>query len=42
VKFAVANGPVRVCGAWVEIDVATGKALKIERVSEMWEDRIAE
>lgn len=36
VKFAVAHGTVRVCGAWVEVDVATGRALKIERVSELW------
>ena len=36
VKFSVAHGPVRVCGAWVEVDVATGRALKIERVSELW------
>lgn len=35
VKFAVAHGPVRVCGAWVEVDVATGRALRIERVSEL-------
>jgi metallophosphoesterase (TIGR00282 family) len=38
VKFAVANGPVRVCGAWVEVEPATGKALKVERVSEMWRE----
>jgi len=38
VKFAVAHGPVRICGAWVEVDVATGRALKIERVSELWQE----
>ena len=38
VKFAVANGPVRVCGAWVDVDLTTGRAVKIERVSEMWEE----
>ena len=38
VKFAVAHGPVRVCGAWVEVDVATGKAMRIERVNEMWQE----
>jgi 2',3'-cyclic-nucleotide 2'-phosphodiesterase len=31
VKFVVEReGPMILCGAWVEIDVATGKALKIE------------
>ena len=38
VKFQVAHGPVRVCGAWVEVDVATGRALHIERVSEIWNE----
>lgn len=38
VKFAVAHGPVRICGAWVEVDVATGKALQIERVNELWRE----
>lgn len=38
VKFSVAHGPVRVCGAWVEVDVATGRALKIERVAELWQE----
>ncbi len=35
-KFIVAPGPVKVCGAWMEIDCDTGKALKIERVAEVW------
>ena len=35
-RFIVAPGPVLVCGAWVEIDTATGKALKIERIRELW------
>lgn len=37
-RFIVGSGPVHVCGAWMEIDVATGKALKIERVREVWHD----
>lgn len=33
VKFMVDHeGPMILCGAWIEIDTATGKALKIERV----------
>lgn len=35
-RFNVASGPVKVCGAWVEIDCATGRALHIERVAELW------
>lgn len=38
VKFAVAHGPVRVCGAWVEVDTATGRTLHIERVCEIWQE----
>jgi 2',3'-cyclic-nucleotide 2'-phosphodiesterase len=38
VKFAVANGPVRVCGVWVEVDTATGKAVGIGRVNEIWKE----
>ena len=38
VKFGVAHGPVRVCGAWVEVDTATGRALHIERVCEIWQE----
>lgn len=38
VKFAVANGAVRVNGAWVEVDTATGKAVGIGRVSELWKE----
>jgi metallophosphoesterase (TIGR00282 family) len=38
VKFAVANGPVRVCGAWVDVETATGKATAIGRVNEMWQE----
>ena len=37
-KYQVANGPVRVCGAWIEVDVQTGRALRIERISEVWHD----
>lgn len=35
-RFNVAPGPVNVCGAWMEIDCETGKALHIERVNEIW------
>src|SRR5262249_38085637 len=35
-KNHVARGPVRLCGALIEIDAATGKALKIERVNREW------
>jgi metallophosphoesterase (TIGR00282 family) len=35
--FPVARGPVRVCGALIEIDEQTGRALRIERIAEMWE-----
>ncbi|HEX4086471.1 MAG TPA: TIGR00282 family metallophosphoesterase [Chthoniobacteraceae bacterium] len=36
VNFPVARGPVMLCGATVEIDESTGRALKIERVAELW------
>ena len=32
-RFPVGKGDVRVCGAWVEIETSTGRALHIERVS---------
>jgi metallophosphoesterase (TIGR00282 family) len=38
VKFAVAHGPVRVCGLWVEVETATGKAVGVGRVSEVWRE----
>lgn len=37
VMYPVARGPVRVCGALIEIDEQTGRALKIERIAELWE-----
>jgi hypothetical protein len=37
VRFSVASGPVLVCGALVEIDPATGRALRITRIRERWE-----
>ncbi len=37
ILYPVARGPVRVCGALIEIDERTGTATKIERVSEMWD-----
>jgi calcineurin-like phosphoesterase len=36
-QFPVAKGPVKLHGALVEIDEATGRALKIERVAEFYE-----
>ena len=38
VAFPVASGPVRLCGALVEIDESTGRATAIERVSERLEN----
>ncbi|MBP7948052.1 MAG: TIGR00282 family metallophosphoesterase [Verrucomicrobiales bacterium] len=35
-KFLVGGGPSIVCGVWVEVDSATGRARHIERVREMW------
>lgn len=35
VQYPVATGPVRLCGVYLEIDETTGKALKIERISEI-------
>ncbi len=35
-RFIVAPGVVKVCGAWMEIDCETGRALHIERVAELW------
>ncbi len=37
VLFPVARGPVRLCGALIEIDEANGRALRIERVSEFYQ-----
>ena len=33
-RFPVAKGEVLLCGAWVDVDTATGKAIKIERFRE--------
>ncbi len=38
-RFDVAKGNIKLCGAIVEVDEATGKALKIERVQEPFGDR---
>ena len=35
-RFDVATGNVKLCGAIVEVDPASGKALKIERVQEQF------
>ena len=37
VNFPVARGPVALSGALIEIDEATGRALSIQRVSELYE-----
>lgn len=37
ILYPVARGPVRVCGALIEIDEQSGAATKIERVSEIWD-----
>lgn len=37
VRFPVASGPVLVCGACVEVDPATGRALSIVRIRERWD-----
>ena len=34
-RFPVGKGDVRVCGAWVEIDPATGTADRIERIAQL-------
>ena len=36
-KFPVANWPVRLCGAVVQVDEATGRALNIARISKIVE-----
>lgn len=36
-RHLVARGPVKLCGALVEVDAATGKARKIERVQRIWD-----
>ncbi len=36
VVYPVAGGPVKLCGALVDIDETSGKAVKIERVSELF------
>lgn len=38
VPFPVGGGPVRLCGALLEIDETTGRALAIQRVSELAEE----
>ncbi len=40
-RFPIAKGPVRLCGAIIDIDMETGKALKIERLSHLVEDEQA-
>ena len=38
IQYPVASGPVRLCGVMIEIDEQTGKALRIERVSEIYRE----
>jgi len=40
-RHVVARGPVKLCGAVVDVDAATGRALRIERVQRMWEEEKA-
>jgi metallophosphoesterase (TIGR00282 family) len=37
-RFFVAQGPVRVSGACIDVDTATGRAISIIRVSERWSE----
>jgi calcineurin-like phosphoesterase len=37
-RFGVGRGTVRINGAMVTIDPATGRALSIERVTRYWHD----
>ena len=39
IQYPVAGGPVRLCGAMIDIDEQTGKALRIERVSEIYHEQ---
>ena len=34
-RFPIAKGPVRLCGAFIDIDMETGRAVKIERLSKL-------
>ena len=34
-RFPVAKGPVRLCGALVDVEVETGRAVAVRRVSEL-------
>lgn len=34
-RFPIADGPVRLCGAMVDVDVESGRCLSIQRVSEL-------
>ncbi len=36
--FPVATGPVRICGAIVEVDELSGRALRITRVNQTMEE----
>ena len=38
VRFEVAEGPVLLCGAHIRVDEATGKAVSIQRVQELFEN----
>lgn len=36
-RHLVARGPVKLCGVVVDVEAATGKAVRIERLQRMWE-----
>jgi calcineurin-like phosphoesterase len=38
IQYPVASWPVRLCGAVIDIDEQSGRALRIERVSEMYHE----
>jgi calcineurin-like phosphoesterase len=40
-RFPVAKGPVRLCGAIVDVDPATGACLSVHRVSQLLEEEPA-
>jgi calcineurin-like phosphoesterase len=38
-RFPIAKGPVRLCGAIMEVEVETGKCLEIKRLSLLLAER---
>lgn len=39
-RLPIAKGPVRICGAFVDIDMETGSAVKIERLQHLVEEEV--